>query len=115
MSFGAIDFGIIVDGTVIIVEAVLHRITGSKERYGGVAKLTQDQMDEEVYQSSRKIRSAAAFGEIIILIVYLPLLALVGVEGKMFGYNGTNSFFCHFRRIPVIVHLRSDDVCIGVE
>jgi heavy metal efflux system protein len=63
MSLGAIDFGIIVDGTVIIVEAVLHRITGSKERYGGVAKLTQDQMDEEVYQSSRKIRSAAAFGE----------------------------------------------------
>lgn len=63
----------------------MHRITGSKERYGGVAKLTQDQMDEEVYQSSRKIRSAAAFGEIIILIVYLPLLALVGVEGKMFG------------------------------
>ena len=85
MSLGAIDFGIIVDGTVIIVEAVLHRITGSKERYGGVSKLTQEQMDEEVYQSSRKIRSAAAFGEIIILIVYLPLLALVGVEGKMFG------------------------------
>jgi cobalt-zinc-cadmium resistance protein CzcA len=85
MSLGAIDFGIIVDGTVIIVEAVLHRITGSKERYGGVEKLSQEQMDEEVYDSSAKIRSAAAFGEIIILIVYLPLLALVGVEGKMFG------------------------------
>lgn len=85
MSLGAIDFGIIVDGTVIIVEAVMHRISGSRARYGGIEKLSQEQMDQEVYESSKKIRSAAAFGEIIILIVYLPILALVGVEGKMFG------------------------------
>ncbi len=85
MSLGAIDFGLIVDGAVIIVEAVMHGITKSKTKYTGVTKLTKGQMDEEVYQSSKKIRSAAAFGEIIILIVYLPILALVGVEGKMFG------------------------------
>lgn len=79
MSLGAIDFGIIVDGAVIIVEATMHHL-----RLRTVGRLTQDQMDTEVYDSARKIRSAAAFGEIIILIVYLPILALVGIEGKMF-------------------------------
>lgn len=79
MSLGAIDFGIIVDGAVIIVEATMHHLGLSK-----INRLTQDQMDDEVYDSARKIRSAAAFGEIIILIVYLPILALVGIEGKMF-------------------------------
>ncbi|MES2587720.1 MAG: CusA/CzcA family heavy metal efflux RND transporter, partial [Bacteroidota bacterium] len=81
MSLGAIDFGLIVDGAVIIVEAIIHRLQVHK-----VSKnLTTDEMNEEVYQASSKIRSSAAFGEIIILIVYLPILALVGIEGKMFG------------------------------
>lgn len=80
MSLGAIDFGLIVDGAVIIVEAIIHRLQVMKER-----KLTSEEMDEEVYNASAKIRSSAAFGEIIILIVYLPILALVGIEGKMFG------------------------------
>lgn len=109
MSLGAIDFGIIVDGTVIIVEAVMHRITGSKARYGGIEKLSQEQMDEEVYESSRKIRSAAAFGEIIILIVYLPLLALVGVEGKMFtpmaqtvSFAILGAFILSFTYVPMM-------------
>lgn len=79
MSLGAIDFGLIVDGAVIIVEATMHHLGLSKAN-----RLTQDQMDEEVYQSASQIRSSAAFGEIIILIVYLPILALAGVEGKMF-------------------------------
>ncbi|MBB6613038.1 CusA/CzcA family heavy metal efflux RND transporter [Pontibacter sp. Tf4] len=79
MSLGAIDFGIIVDGAVIIVEATMHHL-GLR----GGQKLTQAQMDEEVYDSARKIRTSAAFGEIIILIVYLPILVLVGIEGKMF-------------------------------
>ncbi|ACU60171.1 CusA/CzcA family heavy metal efflux RND transporter [Chitinophaga pinensis] len=79
MSLGAIDFGLIVDGAVIIVEATMHHL-GLKNR----GKLTQEEMDEEVLESAVKIRSAAAFGEIIILIVYLPILALVGIEGKMF-------------------------------
>ncbi|WP_201748011.1 efflux RND transporter permease subunit [Chitinophaga vietnamensis] len=81
MSLGAIDFGLIVDGAVIIVEATLHHL-GSRQ--GGLLRLTQAEMDEEVFDSARKIRSAAAFGEIIILIVYLPILALTGIEGKMF-------------------------------
>lgn len=85
MSLGAIDFGLIVDGAVIIVEATLHHLTGKRlfEKFGN-KKLTQNQMDNEVYESASKIRNSAAFGEIIILIVYLPILALVGVEGKMF-------------------------------
>jgi len=80
MSLGAIDFGIIVDGAVIIVEAIIHRLQVRKKE-----TLTSGQMNEEVYQASAKIRSSAAFGEIIILIVYLPILALVGIEGKMFS------------------------------
>lgn len=80
MSLGAIDFGIIVDGAVIIVEAIIHRLQVKKKE-----TLTTAQMNEEVYQASTKIRSSAAFGEIIILIVYLPILALVGIEGKMFS------------------------------
>jgi cobalt-zinc-cadmium resistance protein CzcA len=79
MSLGAVDFGLIVDGAVIIVEATLLHLTSRK-----VARFTQQEMDEEVFHSASKIRSAAAFGEIIILIVYLPILALVGIEGKMF-------------------------------
>jgi cobalt-zinc-cadmium resistance protein CzcA len=80
MSMGAIDFGLIVDGAVIIVEATLHHITGK----GYTHKLSQEEMDAEVFDAASKIRSSAAFGEIIILIVYLPILALVGIEGKMF-------------------------------
>lgn len=81
MSLGAIDFGLIVDGAVIIVEAVLHHLALRKT----TRRLTQDEMDQEVYDSASKIRSSAAFGEIIIMIVYIPILALVGIEGKMFG------------------------------
>lgn len=80
MSLGAIDFGLIVDGAVIIVESIIHRLQVSTK-----GKLTAAEMDQEIYEASSKIRSSAAFGEIIILIVYLPILALVGIEGKMFG------------------------------
>lgn len=80
MSLGAIDFGLIVDGAVIIVEATLHHmLLRNRDR-----TLSQAEMDEEVFESASRIRSSAAFGEIIILIVYLPILALAGVEGKMF-------------------------------
>jgi len=79
MSLGAIDFGLIVDGAVIIVEATMHHLGLRRS-----VRLTQEEMDLEVYESASKIRTSAAFGEIIILIVYLPILALVGVEGKMF-------------------------------
>ncbi|MCB9255673.1 MAG: CusA/CzcA family heavy metal efflux RND transporter [Chitinophagales bacterium] len=80
MSLGAIDFGLIVDGAVIIVEAIVHRLQINKA--GKI--LSQSEMDDEVITSSQKIRSSAAFGEIIILMVYIPILALVGIEGKMF-------------------------------
>jgi heavy metal efflux system protein len=80
MSLGAIDFGLLVDGAVIIVEAVMHHLSLRTL----TNKLSQDEMDAEVYDASSKIRSAAAFGEIIIMIVYLPILVLSGIEGKMF-------------------------------
>ncbi|NJC28341.1 CusA/CzcA family heavy metal efflux RND transporter [Neolewinella antarctica] len=81
MSLGAIDFGLIVDGAVIIVESIVHRLQAG---FAG-QKLSQERMDAEVTDSSIKIRSSAAFGEIIILMVYIPILALVGIEGKMFA------------------------------
>ena len=84
MSLGAIDFGLIVDGAVIIVESVVHRITQSKTHHPGVLVLSQSQMDENVFQSAKRMMSSATFGQVIILIVYLPILALVGIEGKMF-------------------------------
>lgn len=88
MSLGAIDFGLIVDGAVIIVESVVHRITLSKSHHQGVARLSQQQMDENVADSAKRMMNSATFGQIIILIVYLPILALVGIEGKMFRPMG---------------------------
>ncbi|MCX6303453.1 MAG: CusA/CzcA family heavy metal efflux RND transporter [Bacteroidetes bacterium] len=84
MSLGAIDFGLIVDGAVIIVESVVHRIFMSKHHHVGVSKLTQAQMDDTVFESAKRMMSSATFGQVIILIVYLPIMALVGIEGKMF-------------------------------
>lgn len=80
MSLGAIDFGLIVDGSLIVVEATMHHL-GVRQL---TRRLSQEEMDSEVYQSASRIRTSAAFGEIIILIVYIPILVLVGVEGKMF-------------------------------
>lgn len=79
MSLGAIDFGLIVDGAVIIVEATMHHLAHRKE-----GRISQAEMDAEVSGSAKKMMNSAAFGQIIILIVYLPILALVGIEGKMF-------------------------------
>ena len=83
MSLGALDFGLIVDGAVIIVEAVLHRLYHSRHHHGEI-KLRQTQMDDAVEQSASRMMNAAVFGQVIILIVYLPILSLVGIEGKMF-------------------------------
>ena len=84
MSLGAIDFGLIVDGAVIIVETVVHRISMSKHHHPGITRLSQDQMDDNVFDSAKRMMSSATFGQIIILIVYLPIMALVGIEGRMF-------------------------------
>ncbi len=83
MSLGALDFGLIIDGAVIIVEAVLHRLIHNKHFSEGTL-LTQGQMNDEVRGSARRMMSSAVFGQIIILIVYLPILTLEGIEGKMF-------------------------------
>ncbi|MDE3125768.1 MAG: CusA/CzcA family heavy metal efflux RND transporter, partial [Bacteroidota bacterium] len=83
MSLGALDFGLLVDGAVIIVEAVMHKIVHS-HAYIRASKLSQHQMNKEVETSAGKMMSSAAFGQIVILIVYLPILSLQGIEGKMF-------------------------------
>ncbi len=124
MSLGAIDFGMIVDSAVIIVEAVVTHInTGHFSnpdvraaylgRRGALAasvntpsinggegaaapsafRLSRRQMDEEVHFSASRIRQSAAFGEIIIMIVYIPLMTLVGIEGKMFRPMALTVFF----------------------
>ena len=109
MSLGAIDFGMIVDSAVIIVEAVVTHInTGhfsqpevraaylaqcQKDGAATPFALTQKQMDEEVHFSASRIRQSAAFGEIIIMIVYIPLMTLVGIEGKMFRPMALTVFF----------------------
>jgi heavy metal efflux system protein len=80
MSLGAIDFGLIVDGAVIVVEAILHHL-GVKSK---TAQLTTEQKSEEIFKAAAGIRTSAAFGEIIILMVYVPIFFLRGVEGKMF-------------------------------
>ncbi|HUM45752.1 MAG TPA: CusA/CzcA family heavy metal efflux RND transporter, partial [Chitinophagales bacterium] len=84
MSLGAIDFGLIVDGAVIIVEAVLFKVLHSRYHEKGIIRLNQDQMDHEVRQSASQMMNSATFGQVIILIVYIPILSLVGIEGKMF-------------------------------
>ncbi|WP_242918651.1 CusA/CzcA family heavy metal efflux RND transporter [Pontibacter liquoris] len=83
MSLGALDFGLIVDGAVIIVEAVLHTFHFNK-RFATTNRIDQAQMDETVQQSASRMMNSAIFGQIIILIVYLPILSLQGIEGKMF-------------------------------
>ncbi len=83
MSLGALDFGLIVDGAVIIVEAVMHQLSHSK-KLDGFNTLTQKQMDQQVSQSASRMMNSAVFGQIIILIVYLPIFTLQGIEGKMF-------------------------------
>lgn len=83
MSLGALDFGLIVDGAVIIVEAVMHRLTHSKH-FRNVERLSKSEMNEEVKSSAGRMMNSAVFGQIIILIVYLPIFTLEGIEGKMF-------------------------------
>jgi cobalt-zinc-cadmium resistance protein CzcA len=80
MSMGALDFGLIVDGAVIIVESMMFLLHDKFKN----AILNQEQMDNEVISSSSKIMNSAVFGQFIILIVYIPIFALVGIEGKMF-------------------------------
>ena len=112
MSLGAIDFGMIVDSAVIIVEAVVAHIHAGQFSQPSVQQafllhndsvqascptkpfsLSRKEMDEEVRFSASRIRQSAAFGEIIIMIVYVPLMTLVGIEGKMFRPMALTVFF----------------------
>ena len=83
MSLGALDFGLIVDGAVIIVEAVMYQLHSNK-KFDRVSQLSQTTMDDEVQAAASKMMNSAVFGQIIILIVYVPIFTLQGIEGKMF-------------------------------
>lgn len=82
MSLGALDFGIIVDGTVIILDNCVRYIHNQKNKLG--RKLSREEIKEAVYKAAVEVRTAAGFGELIVVIVFIPIFALVGVEGKMF-------------------------------
>jgi len=82
MSLGAIDFGIIVDGAVVMVENILRRFAGKQHELGRL--LTREERFKEAFDSAREVARPTLFGVGIIMIVYLPILSLSGIEGKMF-------------------------------
>ncbi len=82
MSLGAIDFGLIVDGAVIMTENSVRRVAERQRAMG--RRLTNEELKEQVYDASVEVRRATMFGEMIITAVYLPILTLTGIEGKMF-------------------------------
>ncbi|WP_143308822.1 CusA/CzcA family heavy metal efflux RND transporter [Chitinophaga vietnamensis] len=108
MSLGALDFGLIVDGAVIIVEAVLHKLTQGRD-YAGVQRVDQQHMDNEVSTAASRMMNAAVFGQVIILVVYLPILTLRGIEGKMFrpmaqtvSFAVLGAFFLSLTYVPMM-------------
>jgi len=82
MSLGALDFGIIVDGAVVIVENAIRRLAHAQQHHGRM--LTRSERLHEVFAASKEARRALIYGQLIIMVVYLPIFALTGVEGKMF-------------------------------
>jgi cobalt-zinc-cadmium resistance protein CzcA len=82
MSLGALDFGIIIDGAVVIVENCIRRLAHSQVTLGRT--LSQEERFAEVFEASKESRRPLLFGQVIIMVVYLPIFALSGVEGKMF-------------------------------
>lgn len=113
MSLGAIDFGIIIDGAVIIVEFIAFEITRKKDEINAFAKAKKQELKDRItFNGASKMMNSAIFGQLIILIVFIPILSLSGVEGKMFKPMAlTFSFaligamiFC-FTYVPVIASL----------
>ena len=113
MSLGAIDFGVIVDGAVIIVEAIVTRFqkppTPARRSVPKGEYEIEESNDKIIYDTVSKIRNSAAFGEIIILMVYLPILSLVGIEGKMFrpmamtvGFAIFGAFVLSLTYVPMV-------------
>jgi cobalt-zinc-cadmium resistance protein CzcA len=86
MSLGAIDFGIIIDGA-IIVEFIAFQIASKAAQLGPLSKDRQIQIDQITYNGASKMMNSAIFGQLIILIVFIPILSLSGIEGKMFKYG----------------------------
>ena len=85
MSLGAIDFGIIIDGAVIIVEFIAFQIMSKASQLSGISKNEkQAKIDQITLKSASKMMNSAIFGQLIILIVFIPILSLSGIEGKMF-------------------------------
>ncbi|WP_027149535.1 CusA/CzcA family heavy metal efflux RND transporter [Methylobacter tundripaludum] len=82
MSLGALDFGVIIDGAVVIVENCVRRLAHAQEQQGRA--LTRNERYHEVFIASKEARRPLLFGQVIIMVVYLPIFALTGVEGKMF-------------------------------
>lgn len=82
MSLGALDFGIIVDGTVILIDNCVRYVHDLSKRYGRA--LTREELQKAVYDAAVEVRVAAGFGELIVVVVFLPIFGLVGIEGKMF-------------------------------
>jgi cobalt-zinc-cadmium resistance protein CzcA len=110
MSLGAIDFGLIVDGAVIIVENAVRRL--SERQRGEGRPLELDERIQVVEEATLEVRSASVFGEAIIAIVYVPILALVGLEGKLFRPMATTvllalagAFLFSLTLVPVLASL----------
>ncbi len=122
MSLGALDFGLIVDGAVIIVEAVMHQLTRS-EKFAQSNRLSAGEMDKQVVSSATRMVNSAVFGQIIILIVYLPIFTLSGIEGKMFkpmaqtvAFALTGAFILSLTYVPMMSALvlsRKKKVLLG--
>ncbi|MFA5667961.1 MAG: CusA/CzcA family heavy metal efflux RND transporter [Balneolaceae bacterium] len=113
MSLGAIDFGIIIDGAVIIVEFIAFKITAERVHIATLGKKEkQSFIDKITFQGSSKMMHPAIFGQLIIIIVFIPILSLVGVEGKMFrpmalvfSFALTGAMILCFTYVPVMASL----------
>ncbi len=112
MSLGAIDFGLIVDGAVILIEATLFYLFMHFRKSGKDVEITQVEMDESILVASSQVARSSVFGVLIILIVYLPILALTGIEGKMFkpmaltvSYALLGALILSLTYVPVIASL----------
>lgn len=82
VSLGALDFGIIIDGAVIVLDNCVRQIQRASQRLG--RSLSSHELKETIYEATMEIRKSAGFGELVIVVVFLPVFAFVGIEGKMF-------------------------------
>lgn len=102
-SLGAIDFGLVVDGAVIIVENCLRRLAERREHKGST--LTEEERLDEIVAGSAEVRRATILGEVLILATYLPILSLEGIEGKMFRPMGWTVILALLGGHALIVYL----------